>query len=215
MPVSAELLERHLGIRPTSATEATLRLLIWTGLQMTGAPEGSLLVMDHAGQRLLFAMTIGSEDSEQTLIGQPVPLGEGIAGLAAATLEVQIGAPRYRDIRQSEKLSGGPEAVIAAPVVGGETLFGVLTAVGFEAGKRFSSEDGRLYGGFAAVAGVVIDQERRLAALEAGATPRDARVRQAQEIAERLARLRPDALDDALDMLARIERLALGTAGVA
>jgi GAF domain-containing protein len=214
MPVSAELLERYLGIRPTSAIEATLRLLIWTGLQMTGAPEGSFLVIDRAANRLLFAMTVGDEDSEQALIGQPVPLGEGIAGLAAASLEVQIGAPKYRDIRQSEKLGGGPEAVIAAPVVGGDELLGVLTAVGFVSGKRFSTEDGRLYGGFAAVAGVVLDQERRLAQLEAGteATPRDPRAQQIMAIAERLSQRRPEVLDDALDVLARIERLALGAA---
>jgi GAF domain-containing protein len=214
MPVTAELLERYLGIRPSSATEATLRLLIWTGLQMTGAPEGSFMVLDRDGGRLLFAMTVGNEDSEQALIGQPVPLGEGIAGLAAASLEVQIGAPKYRDIRQSEKLGGGPEAVIAAPVVGGDELLGVLTAVGFVSGKRFSTDDGRLYGGFAAVAGVVLDQERRLARLEAGnpATPRDPRAQRIAAIADRLGRDRADALDDALDMLTRIERLALGPA---
>lgn len=211
MPVSAELLERYLGVRPTSTTEATLRLLIWTGLQLTGAQEGSLLVLDPQAQHLLFAMTVGNEESEATLIGQPVPLGVGISGLAAASLEVQIGAPKYRDVKQSQKLGSDPEAVIAAPIVGGEDLLGVLTCVSFAHGKRFGTEDGRLYGGFAAIAGVVIDQERRLAKLEAaGGTvvPVDPREQKVAAIAARLARTRPAALDDALAIFERVERLA-------
>jgi GAF domain-containing protein len=214
MAVSAELLERYLHIRPTSATEATLRLLIWTGLRLTRAEEGSLLVLDAAAQQLRFALTIGNEESEATLIGQPVPLGAGISGLAAASLEVQIGAPKYRDIKQSDKLGTGPEAVIAAPILAGETLLGVLTCVSFVPGKRFSTEDGRLYGGFAAIAGVVIDQERRLAASDQ-ATPepaRDPRETRITEIAARLARQRPQALDEALAVLSSIERLATSTA---
>jgi GAF domain-containing protein len=213
MPLSAELLERHLGIRPTSTTEATLRMLIWTSLQLTGAQEGSLLVLDRSGNELRFAMTVGNEESEATLLDQPVPLGAGISGLAAASREVQIGAPKYRDIKQSQKIGTDPEAVIAAPILAGDELLGVLTCVSFEPGKRFGTEQGRLYGGFAVIAGVVIDQERRLARLERGtvaaADPREQRI---MEIATRLGRERPDALTDAVAVLERIERLALGPA---
>ena len=214
MPLSAELLERHLGIRPTSATEATLRTLIWTGLQLTGAQEGSLLVLDTLHNELRFAMTVGNEESEATLLDQPVPLGAGISGLAAASREVQIGAPKFRDVKQSQKLGHDPEAVIAAPILAGDELLGVLTCVSFEPGKRFGTDQGRLYGGFAVIAGVVIDQERRLARLETGAmaAPADPREQRIVEIAARLGQERPDALTDALAVLERIERPALGPA---
>lgn len=41
-------------------------------------------------------MTIGNRSSEMTLIGQRVPLGKGITGLAAQMREVQIGAPAFK-----------------------------------------------------------------------------------------------------------------------
>ena len=58
--------------------------------------QGSLLVLDEKKKELVFAMTIGSRSSEMTLIGQRVPLGKGITGLAAQMREVQIGAPTFK-----------------------------------------------------------------------------------------------------------------------
>jgi GAF domain-containing protein len=210
MLVSADLLERHLGIRADAKAEESLRLLIWTGLQLTKAGEGSLLVLDRDASVLRFAITMGADksgDSEKTLIGQAVPLGAGISGLAAATGEVQIGAPTFRDVKQSQKIEGEPEAVIAAPVMAGGDLAGVLTCVSFAPGKRFSIEDGRLYGGFAAVAGTIIEQRRRLTQLEAAASPAGADPVRA-EINAIAGRLPQGALPDVLALLKQIERLA-------
>lgn len=161
------LLAAFLGVLPSSSEETVLRLLIETGAMVVGADEGSLLVLDPECECLRFAMTIGSEESQQALLGQKVPLGEGITGLAAETLEVQIGAPTYLNVEQTKErggAKGAPEAVMAAPMLVGETLVGVITAVSFAKSKRFSSKDASLYANFAAIAGLVVDQGRRLLA---------------------------------------------------
>ncbi len=164
------VLSAYLGISSESSEEKVLRVLIELGAQFAGAQEGSLLVLDEKTSELVFAMTVGSTASEQTLIGQRVPLGEGLVGLAAQTQEVQIGAPRF-DVPETKKRPGDdgskPKAVLAAPMLIGDRLIGVITAVSFDADQRFSSHDALLYGRLATVAGVVVEQRRRLLTIEA------------------------------------------------
>jgi len=164
------LLTRFLGILPSTPEEKILRMLIEIGCEVVGGQEGSLLVPDDDGKSLHFVMTVGDEESAKKLEGQKVPLGAGLTGLAAATHEVQTGAPTFTDIEQRKREgdSSKPDAVIAAPMVLGDDLVGVITAVSFENGKRFSSRDARIYAGFAAIAAVVVDLRRRLTAHESG-----------------------------------------------
>ncbi len=205
------LLERYLGIPPESESENTLRLLVRMGLLVAGGEEGSLLVLDEPAETLIFAMTIGDADSANALRGQRVPLGQGITGLAAATQEVQIGAPTYKDIQQSVRAdgqAGGPTAVMAAPIMIEERLIGVLTAVSFAAAKHFTTDEAKLFGGFAAISGVVIGQAQRLAEFASAAKrpAKGARARIEASIAH-LAEVHPGALEEIATQLASIERL--------
>ena len=162
MARTTAVLEAYLGISSQSQEEAILHLLIELGAQFVGAHEGSLLVLDEAKNDLVFAMTIGNESSQNELIGQRVPLGKGITGLAAQMREVQIGAPTFktRQAKTRRGAPGEPQAVLAAPMLASDELMGVLTAISFEPGKRFTSPDALLYGRLAAVAGVVVNQSR-------------------------------------------------------
>jgi GAF domain-containing protein len=207
---TGELLQTHLGIRPASATEASLRLLVSTGLQILKADEGSILVYDEANESLRFAMQFGNEESGTNLIGERLSLRDGLTGLAAATREVQIGSPIYRDLKQSERADGSaPEAVIAAPMVVDDRLLGVITGVNFTKGFRFDSQVGRLFGGIAVIAAVLVDQEQRLAALSDALAMRGTGQ---PEIADRLANLgrqRPEVMADVITIMQLIEKLAL------
>ena len=194
-----------LAVAPESPEEKVLKLLIEVGAQVVDADEGALLVFDPEKNDLAFAMTVGGA---QSLIGQRVPLDKGLTGLAAATQEVQIGAPTYTGVKQA---SVGPEAVIAAPMLVGDDLIGVLTAVSFKKGKRFSAKDGELYGRLASVAGVVVDQRRRLQRI-VGAAPAGTPVQ--QSIAEslgRIARSGPAALAHTARVLVEIDGLVART----
>jgi hypothetical protein len=219
MTDTSTLLADYLGILPQTPEAEVLRLLIQTGAQIVGAEEGSLLVLDEDTNDLRFAMTVGSEESEQKLLGQRVPLGKGITGLAASTHEVQIGAPTFMNVQQTDQRGGGPEAVLAAPMLIGDTLIGVITAVSFKKGKRFASQDALLYGRFASIAGVVVDQRRRLstgskAVCEDGAMPKvfGEAGRREQQILTSIARIikgRPHALEHIAQMLDAVEGMLI------
>jgi hypothetical protein len=171
------------------------------------AEEGSLLLWDEQINELRFVATVGNAESEAVLKGQRVPLGKGVTGLAAATRSVQVGAPTYADIQQTERLAGGPEAVVAAPMVVADRLLGVVTGVSFRPGQRFGKDEAVAYGDFAAVMAVLLEQARRL---DVAATLRsDTGVALTgtaaieREIVDRLARI----IGDHPDVLGAVARL--------
>ncbi|MEI9949715.1 MAG: GAF domain-containing protein [Pseudomonadota bacterium] len=197
-----------LAVASESSEEKVLQLLIQLGAQVVGASEGSLLVYDPAGNDLVFAMTVGGP---ALLIGQRVPLNQGLTGLAAATREVQIGAPTFK-VRQAPGNPQGenPQSVIAAPMLVGDELVGVITAVSFDPDKRFSSRDGELYGRLAAIAGVVVEQRRKLKSMTDGAEG-DSVAPVERSIAlslKHIAKNGPDALARAARILAEVEALS-------
>jgi GAF domain-containing protein len=175
MKPSSHILKLYLGMSPGANEEMILRLLIDLGRQYARADEGSLLILDPKKNCLVFAMTSGSRATEKVLLGQRVPLGQGLTGLAAATGEVQIGSPTFKGVRQRKRRGQStdhPTAVIAAPMLVRDEVIGVLTAASFGPDRRFTQEDGEFYGKIAAVAGVVVDQQQRLETLQRIATGR-------------------------------------------
>jgi GAF domain-containing protein len=220
MPAFESLLYRYLNVRPESDVENALRLIVQTGVLVIDAEEGSLLAYDDEARNLCFTMNTGSEAAQRIIVGQRVPLNMGITGLAAATREVHIGSPTYKDVRQLERADSGskdPEAVIAAPMVLHDNLIGVITAVSFKPGKRFTSRDARVYGSFAAIAALVIDQEQRLGRYErsaerpfaASAVADEAEAQIAASVG-RIARERPYLLRHVAGLLERTEKIAFG-----
>ena len=154
----------HFGMLPEDT--ALLRLVLTTAVEAIEADEGSLLLRDPDTRDLYFAITVGDPDHERDLPGQRVPVGRGVVQLAAATQQVQIGAPTFRDIQQTERQTGGPEAVIAAPLISGSDTIGVLTAVTFKQGRRFGGVDAKLYGRLATIAAVLIEQHQRISGMK-------------------------------------------------
>lgn len=213
---SQGLLAEYLGLLPATPEAGALRQIVEIGIGVIQADEGSLLVMDADAGDLRFAMTVGSADSEKTLLGQRVPLGSGITGLAAATRQAQIGAPVYKDVAQTERLSVGPESVIAAPMLLGELVIGVLTAVTFTKGRIFNSQEAVLYARFARLAALLVEQTRRLKVRE-GESPQARALggvaRLEQEALGRMQRIvaeRPDALGPLARILEAVEEISAG-----
>jgi transcriptional regulator with GAF, ATPase, and Fis domain len=215
--VRADLMQRYLAVMPRTGEEQVLRLIIEMGARAVGADEGSLLIFDPKTDELVFIMTYGS--SEEVLIGQRLPVGKGITGLAAASREVQIGAPIYKDIKQTEAI-GTIQAVIAAPMVLGDDLIGVITAVSTKPDKRFTMADGQLYASLATVAAVVVHQLQRIRALEGGTEPNREPAALAadpaqQEVMDRISRLLqrdPQVVRQVATMLGAIEAMTPGGA---
>jgi GAF domain-containing protein len=150
------LLAKYLTLAPRSSEVQVLRLVIETGVRSIGAEGGSLLLYNPDANDLTFTIAYPESD-EEVLIGQRVPLGQGITGLAAETGEVQIGAPRYHDVEQRQATSE-IQAVIAAPMMIQDRLIGVITAVSREPGRRFTMADAELYACLTTIAALVVDQ---------------------------------------------------------
>jgi len=163
------------NILPRPDETDLLRSILETGIRIVGADEGSLLLFDERRQCLVFALTAGNAKAETRLRGQTVPLGQGITGLAAATLDLQIGTTTYTGLDLGEKKDAtAPDAVMAAPMVAGERLVGVVTAVSFVPGRSFGTRDSRVYAEFANLAAGLIEHRRSVEAIVAVETTHEA-----------------------------------------
>lgn len=161
-----------LGLQDDKSTQFVLEQLIQIGLKILNASQGSLLVVEPDKKNLRFAM-VASKSGQANfqrlfaqLVGKTVPIGEGITGTAALTHDIQTstrasGGEKFYHVRGD----GSPNAVLAAPMLIGDHLVGVITAVRFDRGKPFTTEECRTYGMFANIAAVVVDQQQRLATL--------------------------------------------------
>jgi GAF domain-containing protein len=154
--VRAALMARYLGLQPGLEDEA-LKLIVETGVRAVHGDEGSLLLYDPEANDLTFAMTYGNPEAERKLAGTRVPMGKSLAGLAAETREVQIGAPRFKDAKFTEA-AGRVQSVINAPMLIGDRLIGVITAISNDPKRRFTADDGELYACLATIAAVVVNQ---------------------------------------------------------
>jgi GAF domain-containing protein len=211
---SAKWLAGAIGLGGAGLEVDAIRRLLALSVASIEADEGSYLALDESLGELRFVVTIGNEESETALRGQRVPLGSGITGLAAATREVHVGAPTFKDIRQTERLSAGPEAVIAAPLLAGDRVLGVMTGVSFQPGRRFGQREVTQYGEHAAIMAALLEQARRLNAISAleteGSIAAAGTAALEKEIVTRLARLvagEPEALGAAARLLEAIESL--------
>lgn len=76
--------------------------------------------------------------------------------MAALTRDVQAASESDGAEFHRIRGDGRPHAVLAAPILLGETLLGVMTAVSFDRRKAFSPDDIHTYGMLANVAAAVI-----------------------------------------------------------
>jgi GAF domain-containing protein len=190
-----------------------LRFLLQTAVDAIGGDEGSLLAYDPGANDLCFAMTVGNDEAESRLVGQRLPIGAGVTGLAAATRQVQVGAPVYHDIEQTKRKGADPEAVLAAPMVDDDRLIGVFTVVSFAAGRRFGAKEANIGGRLATVGTIVVQQHLKIAALGerslltlSGADPEvNARLDEIDASLKRIVAQWPETLAQISAMLASFE----------
>lgn len=137
--------------------EDALRIALELGIRAVSADEGSMLALDEAAHDLVFLMTAGDMLSELTLRGQRAPIGHGLTGLAVQSRRTQTGAPVYQSVQQPEhhKLES-PRYLVAAPMLVGMRLAGVLTAATYDLERQFSAEQIRLFERIATLAGIVL-----------------------------------------------------------
>ena len=160
-----------LGLQDDRHVQFILEQLIQIGLKILRASQGSLLVLEPDRRNLRFVMVAAQSGIASVrkyfgdLVGKTVPVGEGITGMAALTHDIQTSTRASGDRFFHVRGDGMPHAVLAAPMLIGDQLIGVITAVSFDKRKSFTAEECSTYGRFANVAAVVVDQQQRLGML--------------------------------------------------
>lgn len=195
-----------LGLQDDRNVQFVLEQLIQIGLRILNATQGSLLVLEPDRKNLKFAMVASKlgldnpQNSFADLVGKRVPVGEGITGMAALTHDIQTATRAVGGRFFRVQGDGNPNAVLAAPMLIGEELIGVITAVSFDKRKSFTVEECKTYGLFANMAAVIVGQQQKLAAMtcEPMAEIAGAWERKECELVRNLidlVRARPDKID--------------------
>lgn len=121
-----------------------LSQVLENAMQVINAKDGSLLVLDEDTGELVFVIAAGDVPSER-LAWRRLPAGTGIAGWvaqhAAATIvnDVQTDNRFYEGV--DEELAFETNSILAAPIVGGSRVLGVVEMLNKKNGMGFSVDD--------------------------------------------------------------------------
>jgi GAF domain-containing protein len=113
-------------------------------LQTINAKDGSLLVLDEDTQELVFVVVYGDLPADE-LVWRRLPPGAGIGGWVVAQRESVI----VNDVQSDERFYPGIDeefrfktrSMLAAPVIGGGKVLGVVEVLNKHDGKLFNRDD--------------------------------------------------------------------------
>jgi adenylate cyclase len=127
----------------TVQNDPTIRQIVKEAVAQVGAQDGSLLLLDDAGERLRFAMA--GDDVERVLAGKSVPVGGSITGLAVAFGQPMIVNNVQQDQRhyaEIDRITGMvTRSMMAVPLSSPAGDFGALTAVNARVEEGFTRAD--------------------------------------------------------------------------
>jgi len=137
--------------------------LLQMALELANATQGAFLEADPAEKLLRFSVVSvrpGTAESlkrvSARLLGETVAYGQGVTGLAAITQRPQFSARSTGGDLSHVGGDGTPNAVLAVPVLEGDRLLGVLTAVCFDRELKFTAESVRPYVQAASVTATIL-----------------------------------------------------------
>ena len=130
--------------RPNRESEALTLLsqVLDSAIRAIGAKDGSLLVPDPDSGELVFVLVQG-ESTKTSLIGRRLPAGRGIAGWVAENRRgttvnnVPVDDRFYPEL--DVELDYRTSSLLAAPLLGGNRLLGVVEVINKQDGKLFST----------------------------------------------------------------------------
>jgi GAF domain-containing protein len=144
-----------------------LRQTVSGAINVLHAAAGSLYVVDDVTDELVFQVAL--PEQAQHLIGQRLPPGHGLAGWVAATGQAIAVADVQQDPRWAADITSddsyAPKTMIAAPLLLGDRVIGVIQILDKDGGTPFGAEDLAMLGEFANQAAIAIEQSQRLLSL--------------------------------------------------
>ena len=121
-----------------------LEQILRNALEAIDARNGSLLVLDEDTGELVFVLALG-EVPPSSLTGVRLPPGTGIAGWVATHREPTIVEDARKDPRfypgVDDAFQFSTKSLLAAPIVGGGRVIGVIEALNKEFARSFTADD--------------------------------------------------------------------------
>lgn len=138
------LMEASERLRPKEEVLDLLEDTLGNALETINAKDGSLLVLDEDTEELVFVVAHGDVPQEE-LRWRRIPPGEGIAGWVAQNGRATI----VNDTKTDQRFYSGvddefhfqTESILAAPIIGGGRVLGVLEMLNKQGGVPFSASD--------------------------------------------------------------------------
>ncbi len=146
----------------TLETDPLLQSILESAVEILNCEAGSLLMMDHATDELVFKVTVGPVAT--SLVNRRMPAGQGLVGHAVQTGEPVI----VNDVTRSpewfsnndQKTGFTTHAILAIPLKVKDRVLGVVEVINKKDGTIFSLDDQELLSSFASQAVIAIENAR-------------------------------------------------------
>ncbi|HTY09068.1 MAG TPA: sigma 54-interacting transcriptional regulator, partial [Candidatus Edwardsbacteria bacterium] len=143
----------------TMDQDRLLDIIIETAKNLTHAEGSSLLLLDQAGQNLLFAHATGEVSGELKKLN--VPMGQGIAGWVARERKPQIVNAADQDKRWykgiDQQTNFVTRSLLCVPLLVGDRTVGVIEVINKCDGTNFNEDDQEILQKVASLAATVLE----------------------------------------------------------
>ncbi len=151
------------GIIGSPVTHARLlEMIVETAAHVIGARAGALFLLDEERGELTFEVAIGSKAQEVKRFR--VPVGQGIAGIVAASGQAMAISDAADDPRLAtdivESVGYAPRSLLCVPLFYGSRIIGSLELLDKETGRGFGAADIEALSLFANQAAVALQLSR-------------------------------------------------------
>lgn len=176
-----------------------LEQIVQTAMHVLDARAGSLYLVDEERNELIFEVAQGERAT--SLVGQRLPLGQGLAGFVAATGQSIAVADVQKDPRWAghvaQAVGYSPKSMLAMPLILRDRVTGVLQLLDKSGGQPFSAGDMSTLTLFAQQAAVAIALSRTLRSLSTLLTSLLSSTASGDPLAQRAAALVANAEESA------------------
>ncbi len=145
-PLSPKIYEKLLAAQSSlnslEGIDATLKTILDEAAKLGHAESGSVFLYNPQENHLVFHLLTGA--NSQKLKGRTIQMGEGFVGYVAQARKIEQVSDAYRDPRFNNRfdtiLNHRTHNLLAAPILYGDTLLGVLELVNHRNGPAFPTE---------------------------------------------------------------------------
>ena len=192
-----------------SAYRALLQSVVEVARAIFAARASSVLLLDEARDELVFEAVAG--EGSDSLVGQRMPSGTGIAGWVLVTRQSIVVEDVQRDARFAHDLASStgyvPKGLMAVPLLHEEQALGVLEVLDRPQRAGFSLAEMDLLGLFANQAAIALDLLQRARRAERVLAGEEADIEIVARLAATLDRLEGERREAGVQLLKHLEHL--------